>query len=132
MDYRFVRKLVKNISETDGKEILLALQEKEIEIFVQANDEYLNLTEISNCQAGELYVSAADEAYAKELLRGLGYDKYLCTQEESTACAEMTEVEKAEAEYYKKHKQNQMLALLLIGAVLMLSLLTCLQGIFML
>lgn len=117
MDYSFVRKLIKDASSAEVLAIYTALQENGLEVYIQSEEAYQAMTDASSCENGELYVSAADEIYARRLISELGYEGLLCKQEESIADAQMSEVEKAEEEYYRKHRQNQLLAGLLIGVV---------------
>lgn len=117
MDYSFVRKLIKDASSEEILAIYTALQANGLEVYIQSEEAYQALTDASSCENGELYVSAADETYARQLISELGYEGLLCTQAENIVDAQMSEVEKAEEEYYRKHRQNQLLAGLLIAVV---------------
>ena len=122
MDYSFVRKLVKEISVEEVKRIYSILSEKGIEIFVKVEDIYENMTmddvsEETLLNNNGLYVSAADLVFARTLVEELGLGQCLCSETESNVNMEKSEVEKAEEEFYRKHKQNQIFAWVIIAGV---------------
>ena len=110
MDYSFIRKIVHNISDIEAKKIYEICLEKGIEVFVEKNMEYHNLSIENLAEYKELYVSAADYEYTKSLVKDLGLVEYLCSESESSESIEKNAVELAEEEFYRKHKQNQMFA----------------------
>ncbi|MBQ3560043.1 MAG: hypothetical protein IJA07_11060 [Agathobacter sp.] len=125
MDYSFVRKLVKDISVEDAKKIYSLLSEKGIEIFVKVGDIYENMimehiSEEIFVNNSDLYVSAADLVFARTLVEELGLGRCLCSETESNTNIEKSEVEKAEEEFYRKHKQNQIFAWVIIAGVVVL------------
>lgn len=117
MDYSFTRKLVKNVSEKDANTIYQSLIENGIEIFGKKNETFSNITLENMAEYTELYVSAADLDAARELVHEVGFEQNLCDEEEINANVQMSEVEKAEEEFYRKHKQNQLFAWVIIAGV---------------
>jgi hypothetical protein len=118
MDYSFVRRLVKNISETDADKIFQRLYENGIEVFGKKKDVFSNVTLGHVAEYAEFYVSAADLETARILVEGLGLGQYLCSKAEAQMSVEKSEVEKAEEEFYRKHKQNQIFAWAIIFLVI--------------
>ena len=107
MNYQFVRKLVKDVQEIDKEKILAVLQKNGIETMVLQEQDYRNVVDVLQWNSTDLYVSAADLECAKNLINKLEMNSYLCSDAESNIKSEKTEVEKAEEEFYRKHKQNQ-------------------------
>lgn len=118
MQYDFIRKLSKDVSETDVKNIYKALTENGIEVFMKQDNGYCNMTDENSISKAELYVSAADLNVARELVRAQGLGQYLCSEDEFNENVGKSEVEKAEEEFYRKHKQNQVFALVIIAGVI--------------
>lgn len=120
MDYSFIRRLTKNLEKDICKQIYNCLAEKGIEVFLKKENEYTNWSNDACKYAEEfdLYVSAADLEYARELVTSLGLDNVLCSEIEAAKGAEKSAVELAEEEFYRKHRQNQIFAWVVIAAVI--------------
>lgn len=124
MAYSFVRKLVKDVPQTEASQICRTLMQSGIDVLHKRDEiyEYVSLEELDTKEAAVLlqvlYVSAADLEYAKSLVKELGMEAFLCSEAEVNAGMEMSEVEKAEAEFYRKHKQNQLFAGIIIVGVI--------------
>lgn len=124
MAYSFVRKLVKDVPQTEASQICRTLMQSGIDVLHKRDEiyEYVSLEELDTKEAAVLlqvlYVSAADLEYAKSLVKELGMEAFLCSEAEVNASMEMSEVEKAEAEFYRKHKQNQLFAGIIIVGVI--------------
>ncbi len=120
MDYSFVRRLTSNIEVNTCKRIFNYLSENGIEVFIKNGHEYTNWSSDA-CEYAEecdLYVSAADLEFARGLVTGIGLEKVLCTEKEISKGVEKSPVEKAEEEFYRKHKQNQVFAWAVIAGVI--------------
>lgn len=120
MDYSFIRKLVKKVSAVNVEKTFQVLTSNGIEVFVKIADEYQNMTVDMISENTDLYVSAADLEQARELMKAVGLGEYLCTEMEENASMAKSEVEKAEEEFYRKHRQNQIFAWVVIAGVVML------------
>ena len=122
MDYSFVRKLVKNISKENANAIYKCFVTKGIELFVTKGEAFSNITLENLDENIDLYVSAADLTYAQMLVKEIGLENYLCNEAETKVETVKSEVELAEEEFYRKHKQNQLFAwgiiLLVIGFII--------------
>lgn len=117
MDYSFVRKVVKNIPVVNAQKLYQTLTSNGIEVFEKKDDAYHNMTLDMISENNDLYVSAADLAAAIEYINELGLQEYLCKDTETKVNVAMSDVEKAEEEFYRKHKQNQLFALVIIAVV---------------
>lgn len=118
MDFSFIRKLVKAVSELEVRKIYQMLTVNGIEVFIKMKDGFSNMTLEDVVESGELYVSAADLSYAREVVETLGLGQYLCDETEANENVGKSEVEKAEEEFYRKHKQNQIFAWVIIAGVI--------------
>ena len=119
MDYQFIRKLVKDVQEKDKEKILSILQNNGIETLALQEQAYVNVVDILQWNGKDLYVSAADLEHARKLIEELEMNSYLCSEKEAHSNGEKTELEKAEEEFYRKHKQNQIFAWCVIGLVIL-------------
>ena len=81
-------------------------------MYVAIQSEPVNATVLSS---GNLYVAAADHARAIEILGENGYDAVICRDEQEAAV--LTETERAMQEYYRKRKQNNLVALAIVIVV---------------
>lgn len=122
MDYSFVRKVVKNIPAVNAQKLYQALTSNGIEVFEKKDDAYHNMTMDMISENSDLYVSAADLEYAREVIKGVGLEEYLCSELEMSGSTVKSEVEKAEEEFYRKHKQNQVFAIVIIAGVIVVML----------
>lgn len=124
MDYSFIRKLTRNVTSTDARQLYLVLQENGVEVFIQKGDNYYNLTEENvtvgnNSELNEWYVSAADVSFARSVVTENGLEHLLCSENEANRQVSKSEIEKAEEEFYRKHKQNQRFAwIIIIGVII--------------
>ena len=119
MDYSFVRKLAKEAPKADADKIYQILTEKGIEVFAKSEEGYKHVAAEDFIDFNDLYVSAADLEYAKMLVAEIGKKDVLCNEMEIDASMEKSEVEKAEEEFYRKHKQNQLFAgIIIIGVII--------------
>ncbi len=122
MDYSFVRKVVKDIPVVKAQKLYQTLASNGIEVFEKNDDAYQNMTMDMISENNDLYVSAADLEYAREVIKGVGLEEYLCSELEMSASTVKSEVEKAEEEFYRKHKQNQVFAIVIIAGVIVVML----------
>lgn len=118
MDYGFVRELTVEVSEENRRNIYQVLSEKGIEVFGKKDNAVLNVTHENITEFFKLCVSAADLDMARVLVVELGLENLLCSDEVSMKASGMSEVEKAEEEFYRKHKQNQTFAGIIIAVVI--------------
>ena len=118
MDYSFVRKVVKDIPVVKAQKLYQTLASNGIEVFEKKDDAYHNMTMDMISENSDLYVSAADLEYAREVIKGIGLEEYLCSELEMSGGTVKSEVEKAEEEFYRKHKQNQVFAIVIIAGVI--------------
>ncbi|MBQ7433400.1 MAG: hypothetical protein IJV50_08085 [Lachnospiraceae bacterium] len=114
MNNQFIRHLLQSHSEETLVSICRILQEAGIELFVREGDslEFHNLPInllhqekadfLQSITCGNLYVSAADLEQASRLVREQGYGNTLV--DDPIVPGLQTELEKAEAAYYKKRK----------------------------
>ena len=114
MHNQFIRHLLQSHSEETLASICRTLQEAGIELFVREGDslEFHNLPVdithpekadfLQSITGGNLYVSAADLEQAAGLVRELGYGNALADNPMVPGLE--TELERAEAAYYKKRK----------------------------
>lgn len=119
MDYSFIRKIVNDIPSVDAKGIYETCLSNGIEVFVRKDNEYHNMSLEDLSENIDMYVSAADFEYVKTLVTELGMKEFLCTDSESASAVVKSEVELAEEEFYRKHKQNQMFAWAVIILVIL-------------
>lgn len=126
MNYDFIRKLAVKVSEQEAGAIIKLLLSHNIEtyaegtseerkrgrMYVAIQSEPVNATVLSG---GNLYVAAADHARAIEILGENGYDAVICHDEQEAAV--LTETERAMQEYYRKRKQNNLVALAIVIVV---------------
>lgn len=117
MEFDFIRKLANNITNADSQKIYQILTDKGIEVFVKKENGFSNMTLNDSFEKNDLYVSAADLDFAITLVEGLGLGQYLCSEAEANVHVEKSEVEKAEEEFYRKHRQNQIFAWVIIAGV---------------
>ena len=125
MNYDFIRKLAVKVGEQEAGAIIKLLLSHNIEtyaegtseerkrgrMYVAIQSEPVNATVLSS---GNLYV-AADHARAIEILGENGYDAVICRDEQEAAV--LTETERAMQEYYRKRKQNNLVALAIVIVV---------------
>ena len=117
MDYSFIRKLTKKVSEIEARDIFEKLSKHSIEVFIKEDTSFRNVLDQDDISERELFVSDADLSFSRELLSEIGLLNVLCDDKESNASTIKSEVEKAEEEFYRKHKQNQMMGWIIILAV---------------
>jgi hypothetical protein len=86
-------------------------------VFGKKNETFSNITLENMAEYTEFYVSAADLDAARELIQEVGFEQNLCGEEETNANVQLSEVEKAEEEFYRKHKQNQLFVWVIIAGV---------------
>ena len=110
MDYSFIRKVVQNIKKEDAEKIFNTCVANGVEVFIEKDNAFQNASLETVTEHVDLYVSAADFEFAKELVEGLNLTVYLCNDLESVENIKKTDIELAEEEFYRKHKQNQMFA----------------------
>lgn len=118
MDYSFVRKLAKNIAVEDRSKVYQCLIANGVEVFLKKENDYFNATDECLQEYDAFYVSAADLVFARTLISEIGHETYLCSDTETNSDIKKSHVELAEEEFYRKHKQNQVLAWGLIAAVI--------------
>ncbi len=131
MNYEYIRRLTKGISEDNRIDAVRKLSLAGIEVYEKTGtDAYRTIEGMQEVSAAEkvsasfetfdLYVSAADLEYARNCVTELGLQDVLCPLEESQVVKSAAEA--AEEEYYKRRKIRliECAVVILLGAAYMI------------
>ena len=130
MNYDFSRRLTVRVNGEEAGAIIQLLLSHGIEIFVEGTKDdrkagrlyaAVQTTEAVGSSCDGLYTAAADLQQAGELLWTNGYGELLCIK--ISGSEEPSDTEQAMKEYYRKHRQNQLLTLVIVAAALLFYLL---------
>lgn len=116
MNFEFIRKLLKNVPEEQVNDAVTALMNANLEVYMKVRgDSYKTMADSDECKDGDIYVSAADLEAAKVIVEGLGLQEFICSAKESVVVK--SELQKAEEEFIRKNKRQQILCLIIMAAV---------------
>ena len=119
MGFEYIRKLMPAADADSASRIKEKLLAEHIEVYSRSaeGDAYKLVDPEESCLDHEIYVTAADHAHASEIASGMGYGSLIC--ECRPAQEELTEVQKAEAEFMRKRKRTMIEGIvILIAAVI--------------
>lgn len=119
MGFEYIRKLMTAPDADSASRIKEKLLAEHIEVYSKSEQEgkYKLAETATICTDNEIYVTAADHAYASEIAAGMGYGSLIC--ECRPAQEELTEAQKAEAEFMRKRKRTMIEGIvILIAAVI--------------
>ena len=125
MGFEYIRKLMTAPDADSASRIKEKLLAKHIEVYSRTaeGDTYKLVDSAESCLDHEIYVTAADHAYASEIAAGMGYGSLIC--ECRPAQEELTEAQKAEAEFMRKRKRTMIEGIVILIAAVIFMLFRC-------
>lgn len=125
MGFEYIRKLMTAPDADSASSIKEKLLAKHIEVYSRTaeGDTYKLVDSAESCLDHEIYVTAADHAYASEIAAGMGYGSLIC--ECRPAQEELTEAQKAEAEFMRKRKRTMIEGIVILIATVIFMFFRC-------
>lgn len=116
MNFEFIRMLVKEVPDEHLDTVITSLTAANLEVYAKTGEgSYKHTVDSGDYEDHNIYVSAADMEHAKQIVDELGFGRWICSPEESVVVK--SELQRAQEEFVRKQKRQQVLCLILMAAV---------------